>query len=69
VIGALASAGIPSLEDQAVLIDRGGPPLFVTSGIGMSILPVRFLVPPEIAIVRMRSLATAPQVSKAARAR
>jgi predicted MPP superfamily phosphohydrolase len=27
--------------------------LFVTAGVGTSILPVRFLVPPEISIVRL----------------
>jgi predicted MPP superfamily phosphohydrolase len=155
VIGALARAGIPSLEDRAVVITRGGPPfwlvgvsdywsgrhdvrgalaqvtsgdpvllfthnpdifptvpsrvsltlaghthggqvwlpflgrlvvpsrkryaighvveggrhLFVTSGVGMSVLPVRFLVPPEIAIVRLRPLASAGQASRAASAR
>lgn len=29
--------------------------LFVTSGIGMSVLPVRFLVPPEVAVLTVRS--------------
>ena len=29
--------------------------MFVTSGIGTSILPVRFMVPPEVAIVTIRS--------------
>lgn len=29
--------------------------LFVTSGIGMSVLPVRFLVPPEIVVLTIRS--------------
>ncbi len=32
---------------------EGGRHLFVTAGTGMSILPVRFLVPPEISIVRL----------------
>jgi predicted MPP superfamily phosphohydrolase len=31
-----------------------GRHLFVTSGVGTSILPIRFLVPPEIAIVTLR---------------
>ncbi|MEA2599895.1 MAG: uncharacterized protein QOF89_887 [Acidobacteriota bacterium] len=35
---------------------EGGRHLFVTSGVGMSILPVRFLVPPEIPILRLRPL-------------
>ena len=29
--------------------------LFVTSGVGMSVLPFRFMVPPEIAVVTIRS--------------
>lgn len=29
--------------------------LFVTSGIGMSVLPIRFLVPPEIALLTIRT--------------
>lgn len=35
---------------------ENGQHLFVTSGTGMSILPVRFLVPPEISIVRLEPL-------------
>jgi hypothetical protein len=45
---------------------EGDRHLFVTSGVGMSILPVRFLVPPEISIVR---LSPAGHPSSAARAR
>ena len=37
----------------AGLISEGGRNLFVTSGIGTSILPVRFRVPPEIAVVTL----------------
>ena len=29
--------------------------LFVTAGVGMSVLPIRFMVPPEIAVVTIRS--------------
>lgn len=29
--------------------------LFVTSGVGMSVLPIRFMVPPEIAVLTIRS--------------
>ena len=29
--------------------------LFVSSGVGTSILPVRFLVPPEVSVVRLRA--------------
>jgi predicted MPP superfamily phosphohydrolase len=34
---------------------EGGRHLFVTTGVGTSILPVRFAVPPEIAILTLRS--------------
>ncbi len=34
-------------------IAEGGSNMFVTTGIGTSILPVRFRVPPEIAVVRL----------------
>lgn len=37
------------------LYDEGGRKLFVTSGLGVSILPVRFRAPPEIAIVTLTS--------------
>ena len=36
-------------------IVEGGRHLFVTTGIGTSIIPVRFRVPPEIAIITVRS--------------
>lgn len=35
-------------------VEEEGRHLFVTSGVGTSILPVRFLVPPEIAILTLR---------------
>jgi predicted MPP superfamily phosphohydrolase len=35
-------------------IVEGGRHLFVTTGVGMSILPVRFAVPPEVAILTIR---------------
>lgn len=41
-------------------IEENGHHLFVTSGIGTSILPVRFRVPPEIAVITVIS-ASAPQ--------
>ena len=34
---------------------ENGVDLFVTSGIGMSVLPVRFMVPPEIVVLTIRS--------------
>ena len=39
----------------AGLIIEQGKPLFVTTGIGTSIFPVRFRVPPEIAILTLKS--------------
>jgi predicted MPP superfamily phosphohydrolase len=36
------------------LIEENGKRMFVTAGIGTSILPVRFLNPPEIVVVRIR---------------
>ena len=36
-------------------IVEGGRHLFVSSGIGTSILPVRFLVPPEISVLTLRA--------------
>lgn len=37
------------------LYDEGGHQLFVTGGVGVSILPVRFRAPPEIVIVTLRA--------------
>jgi predicted MPP superfamily phosphohydrolase len=36
------------------LYDENGRKLFVTSGLGVSILPVRFRAPPEVAVVTLR---------------
>src|SRR5687768_15249638 len=36
-------------------IQEEGIDMFVTSGVGTSILPFRFMVPPEVAVVTMRS--------------
>ena len=61
---------VPARKRYAIgHVVEGGRHLFVTSGVGMSILPVRFLVPPEIPILRLRPLASGGQVSRAARAR
>lgn len=48
-------------------IVENGQHLFVTAGTGMSILPVRFLVPPEISIVRLEPLADQPSRTASAR--
>ena len=54
-IGALV---VPSIYDNRYLnghIEERGQHLFVASGTGMSYLPVRFLVPPEVTILRIES--------------
>jgi predicted MPP superfamily phosphohydrolase len=38
-------------------IQENGVDMFVTSGVGTSILPFRFMVPPEIAVLTIRSAA------------
>ena len=50
---------------------EGGRHLFVTSGLGTSLLPVRFRVPPEVALVRVGSALSPlfPRELAAARAR
>jgi predicted MPP superfamily phosphohydrolase len=35
------------------MIEEDGRRMFVTTGIGTSILPVRFRVPPEIAVITL----------------
>ncbi|NNE98085.1 MAG: metallophosphoesterase [Pyrinomonadaceae bacterium] len=36
-------------------VRENGTDMFVTTGVGMSVFPVRFLVPPEIAVLTIRS--------------
>jgi predicted MPP superfamily phosphohydrolase len=60
---------VPSVFGQRYAIGHvveGGRNLFVSPGVGTSIFPVRFLVPPEISIVRLQA---ADQFSSAASAR
>ena len=48
---------VPSSHGERYAIGNvveGGRHLFVTSGVGTSILPVRFLVPPEISVLELR---------------
>lgn len=42
------------------LIEQDGKRMYVTGGIGTSILPVRFLNPPEIVLIRLRGAEQAP---------
>jgi predicted MPP superfamily phosphohydrolase len=53
---------VPSRYGQRYAIGHvieNGRHLFVSSGLGTSILPIRFLVPPEISVLRMRAAPTA----------
>jgi hypothetical protein len=48
---------VPSLYGEryaAGIVHEGGRQLFVTSGVGTSILPVRFRVPPELIVLTVR---------------
>ena len=50
--------GVPSTYGQKYAyghIRENNVDLFVTSGIGMSVLPIRFMVPPEIMVVTVQS--------------
>jgi predicted MPP superfamily phosphohydrolase len=46
---------------QGHIVERGRH-LFVSPGLGTSILPVRFLVPPEISVLHLYSLGAKPKV-------
>lgn len=39
------------------LVEENGKTLYVTAGIGTSVAPVRFLNPPEIALITIRAAA------------
>lgn len=52
---------VPSRHGQRYAVGHiveDGRHLFVSSGLGTSILPIRFLVPPEISVLRIRSPGT-----------
>ena len=57
VFGRLVHASRGARRWGCGLYDEGGRKLFVTSGLGVSILPVRFRAPPEVAIVTLIRLA------------
>ena len=42
------------------LVEENGKRMYVTAGIGTSILPVRFLNPPEIVLITIRRRAAQP---------
>jgi predicted MPP superfamily phosphohydrolase len=51
---------VPSIWGERYAIghvEESGRHLFVSSGVGTSILPVRFLVPPEVSVLTLRSTA------------
>jgi predicted MPP superfamily phosphohydrolase len=54
VLGRLVHASRASARWSCGLYDEGGRKLFVTGGLGVSILPVRFRARPEIIVVTLR---------------
>ncbi len=49
---------VPSIFGQKYAyghVKQNDVDMFVTSGVGMSVLPIRFMVPPEIAVLTIRS--------------
>ena len=55
LFGRLVHASRMSERWACGLYDEGGRKLFVTGGVGVSILPIRFRAPPEIVIVTLRA--------------
>lgn len=58
ILGRLVHASRMSERWACGLYDEGGRKLFVTGGVGVSILPVRFRAPPEIVILTLRAPGT-----------
>jgi predicted MPP superfamily phosphohydrolase len=59
LLGRLVHASEMSERWACGLYDEGGRKLFVTGGVGVSILPVRFRAPPEIVILTLSAPAVA----------
>ena len=57
IFGRLVHASRMSERWSCGLYDESGRKLFVTGGVGVSILPVRFRAPPEVVILTLRSAA------------
>lgn len=55
IFGRLVHASRMSERWACGLYDEGGRKLFVTGGVGVSILPVRFRAPPEIVVLTLRA--------------
>lgn len=53
--GAIITPGRAPLRHAYGLIREAGKAMYVTSGIGTSILPVRLNMPPEIAVIELKS--------------
>ena len=60
VLGRLVHASNGSRIWPCGLYDVGMRKLYVTGGIGVSVLPARFLQPPEIAVITLRAPGNAP---------
>ncbi|WP_417232528.1 metallophosphoesterase [Brevundimonas sp.] len=60
MFGRLVHASRMSERWACGLYDEGGRKLFVTGGVGVSILPVRFRAPPEIVILTLKRSIPAP---------
>jgi predicted MPP superfamily phosphohydrolase len=54
-IGAIITPGRAPLRHAYGLIREAGKAMYVTSGIGTSILPIRLNMPPEIALIKIKS--------------
>lgn len=55
LVGRLVHASTASERWPCGLYDEAGRKLFVTGGVGVSILPVRFRAPPEIVVLTLRA--------------
>lgn len=55
ILGRMVHASRMSERWACGLYDEGGRKLFVTGGVGVSILPVRFRAPPEIVVLTLRA--------------
>src|SRR5690606_41218094 len=60
VLGRLVHASSASERWPCGLYDEGGRKLFVTGGVGVSILPVRFRAPPEIVVLTLKRPTRSP---------
>jgi predicted MPP superfamily phosphohydrolase len=59
-VGALITPGRAPRRHAHGLIREDGKTMVVTGGVGTSIIPVRFNMPPEIMLIELKSVAAAP---------